>query len=230
MTNAPPPPVVLLAVVTDGRQEMNIQCCVSIMHLQIELITAKNDGFGAELMFARDLNDVLDRLHREKRFAGAFVIRHNAAIPGTFAPKAFKSTEQIVVSPTPLPVVDWERVKAHVLDAAEDTQFSGNVYNVKLEGLPRSDGYARVAAMVMADGMFVRRGVVDAIAEKHPDIVAENRSAFALDGVYDGKFMTGTQRFMNLHAGQVWADVENQGGVGGPIEYMGCVGARKTLR
>ena len=224
------PPVVLLAVVTDGRPDMNIQCCVSILHLQIELMTAKGDSFGAELMFAKDLNDVLDRLHRDKRLVGAFAIRHSAAIPGAFALKAFRSGERVVVSPTPLPVVDWERVKTHVLDAAEDTQFSGNVYNVKLEGLPRPDGYARAASMIVADGMFVRRDVVDAIAERNPAVVAEDRSAFALDGVYDGKFMTGTQRFLDLYDGKVWADVENQGGVSGPVEYVGCVGGRKILR
>ena len=230
MTTPPPPPVVLLAVVTDGRAEMNLQCCVSILHLQIELMTAKSDSFGAELTFVRDLNDVLDRLHRDKRLVGAFVIRHNASIPGAFALKAFQSKERIVVSPTPLPVVDWERVKAHVLDAAEDTRFSGNVYNVKLEGLPRPDGYARVASMIVADGMFVRRDAVDAIAERNPDVVAEDKSAFALDGVYGGKYMTGTQRFLDLYGDKVWADVENQGGASGPIEYVGCVGARKVLR
>lgn len=226
----PPPPIVLLAVVTDGRAEMNLQCCVSILHLQVELMTAKSDSFGAELMFARDLNDVLDRLHRDKRLVGAFVIRHNASIPGAFALKAFRSKERIVVSPTPLPVVDWERVKAHVLDAAEDTRYSGNVYNVKLEGLPRSDGYARVSSMLVADGMFVRREVVDVIAERNPDITTAEKSAFALDGVYGGKYATGTQRFVDLHGDKVWADVENQGGASGPIEYVGCVGARKVLR
>jgi hypothetical protein len=224
------PPLVLLAVVTDGRAEMNLQCCVSILHLQVELMTATSDSFGAELMFARDLNDVLDRLHRDKRLVGAFVIRHNASIPGPFALKAFRSKERIVVSPTPLPVVDWERVKNHVLDAAEDTRFSGNVYNVKLEGLPRSDGYARVASMIVADGMFVRRDVVDGIAEKHPEIASDDKSAFALDGVYGGKYATGTQRFLDLYGDKVWADVENQGGASGPIEYVGCVGARKVLR
>ena len=226
----PAPPIVLLAVVTDGRAEMNLQCCVSILHLQVELMTAKSDSFGAELMFARDLNDVLDRLHRDKRLVGAFVIRHNASIPGAFALKAFRSKERIVVSPTPLPMVDWERVKAHVLDAAEDTRYSGNVYNVKLEGLPRSDGYARVSSMLVADGMFVRRDVVDGIAERNPDITTAEKSAFALDGVYGGKYATGTQRFVDLHGDKVWADVENQGGASGPIEYVGCVGARKVLR
>lgn len=224
------PPIVLLAVVTDGRAEMNLQCCVSILHLQVELMTAKSDNFGAELMFARDLNDVLDRLHRDKRLVGAFVIRHNASIPGAFALKAFRSKERIVVSPTPLPVIDWERVKNRVLDAAEDTRFSGNVYNVKLEGLPRSDGYARVSSMFVADGMFVRRDVVDGIAEKYPEVTADDKSAFALDGVYDGKYATGTQRFLDLYGDKVWADVENQGGASGPIEYVGCVGARKVLR
>jgi len=226
----PAPPIVLLAVVTDGRAEMNLQCCVSILHLQVELMTAKSDSFGAELMFARDLNDVLDRLHRDKRLVGAFVIRHNASIPGAFALKAFRSKERIVVSPTPLPVVDWDRVKAHVLDAAEDTRYSGNVYNVKLEGLPRSDGYARVSSMLVADGMFVRRDVVDGIAERNPDITTAEKSAFALDGVYGGKYATGTQRFVDLYGDKVWADVENQGGASGPIEYVGCVGARKVLR
>ncbi len=224
------PPRVLLAVITDGRSEMNLQCCVSIMHAQLELITATENAFVAELLFVERLNDALDRLHKDATCAAAFIVRHNAYVPGPFALKACRSGEKIVISPSPKPAIDWARVKEKCATATETPQHIGNTYNARLEGLPRPDGYASARDVEWVDGMFVRREVVDDIAAKFPDIVSPEKSSFALDGVYGGRFVRGTERFFEMYGGDVWADVENQSGVSGPQDFVGCVGARKILR
>jgi hypothetical protein len=227
---SPPLPRVLLAVVTDGRPEMNLQCCVSIMHAQLELITAGETGFAAELVFVERLNDALDRLHKDESCAAAFVLRHNAYVPGIFALKACRSGEKVVISPSPRPSVDWARVKEKCATSAELPQHVGNAYNAKLEGLPRPDGYAAAKGVEWVDGLFVRREVVDDIASKFPEIVSPEKSSFALDGVHGGRFVPGTKRFFEMYGGEVWADVENQSNVSGPQDFVGCVGARKILR
>lgn len=224
------PPKVLLAVITDGRTEMNLQCCVSILHAQIDLMMAQGNAFVAELLFFENINDALDKLHKDPSYAAAFLIRHNSYVPGAFALKAHGSGEKIVISPSPKPSIDWARVKEKCLSANELPQHVGNSYNTKLQGLPRANGYALVKDADWIDAMFVRREVVDDIASKHPEIVSSDKSAFALDGVYDGRFVSGSKRFFELYGGVVWADVENQTGVSGPQEYVGCVGARKVLR
>lgn len=225
-----PPPRVLLAVVTDGRSEMNLQCCVSIMHAQLELITATENGFVAELVFVDRLNDALDKLHRDATCAAAFIVRHNAYVPGPFALKACRSGEKIVISPSPKPSIDWARVKGKCATTHEVAQHVGNTYNAKLEGLPRADGYATARDVAWVDGLFVRREVVDDVAARFPEIVSSEKSSFALDGVHGGRFVPGVKRFFEMYGGDVWADVENQSGVSGPQDFVGCVGARKILR
>lgn len=223
-------PKVLLAVITDGRAEMNLQCCVSILHAQIDLMMANENAFVAELLFFDHLNDALDKLHKDPSYDAAFVIRHNAYVPGAFALKAHGSGEKIVISPSPRPSIDWARVKEKCLVADELTAHIGNSYNTKLVGLPKPNGYALAKDADWIDAMFVRRQVVDEIASKHPEIIASDKSAFALDGVHGGRFVPGSKRFFELYGGPVWADVEHQTGVSGPQEYVGCVGARKVLR
>jgi hypothetical protein len=226
-----PPPKVLLAVITDGKPDMNLQCCISILHTQIDLMTAaKENAFMAELLFFEKINDALDKLHKDKDCKGAFIIRHNSYVPGVFAVKAFGSGEKIVISPSPRASVDWGRVKDKCLTADEVTSHIGNTYNAKLKGLPNKNGYALAKDTDWIDAMFVRREVVDDIAAKHPEIVSPEKSAFALDGVYDGRFVNGPKRFFEMYGGPVLADVENQTKVSGPLEYVGCVGSRKILR
>lgn len=228
----PEPSRVLFAIITNGRAEMHLQCCISILHAQIELMTAKDGSFVAELEFFETLNDALNALHQNKSYAAMFAIKHNTLVAGVFSTKAFASKENVVIAPSPRAGVDWVRIVNHVKDqpiGREPINHLGNVYNMKLEGLPKDNGYTTVKDVDWIDAVFVRREVVDGIAEKHPDIVSE-KSAFALDGVYDGKFIPGHKRFVQLYGNQVWADVENQCTVSGPFDYVGCVGSRTVLR
>lgn len=227
------PEKVLLAVITDGRTEMNLQCCISILHTQIDLMTAKEgNAFVAELEFFEKLNDALDALHKNKTLSAMFAIRWNTLVPGAFALTAFSSKEKVVVAPSPRVGVDWAKVRDRALNKEnkEPLHHAGNVYNVKLEGLPRADGYTSVKELEWVDAIFVRREVVDDIAARHPDVVSEQKSAFALDGVYGGKFASASKRFVQLYGGVVWADVEHQCAVSGPFDYVGCVGSRRVLR
>lgn len=226
------PKRVLLAIITEGRSEMNLQCCTSILHTQIDLMTTQN-SFMAELEFVPTLNDALDILHKNKSLEGVFAIRYNAGVPGSFAPKAFSSGESVVIAPSPRPGVDWTKVRDYASSGKENKEplnHAGNTYNVKLEGLPRADGYTSVKDVDWVDAIFMRRNVVDTIAEKYPDIVSEEKSAFTLDGVYDGKFFHGTKRLFHMYDGPIWADVERQCVISGPLEFVGCVGHRSVLR
>ena len=229
----PMPPKVLIAIVTDGRADMSLQCCVSILQTQVIMMTSSDPArqFVADLAFVKDLNEALDKLHRDRSLEAAFIIRHDTGVPGEFVTTAFASGESLVISPAPLPTVDWDRVKKHVLDAGEDMAFSGNVYNVKLGGLPRTDGYARVAGIAALSALFVRRHVVDDIATAHPSVIAEPVSAFAVDTVRDGTYVSALDSFVRAcGTKKMWADIKHQANTSGPLEYVGCVGSRRTLR
>lgn len=228
----PEPSRVLFAIITGGRAEMHLQCCISILHAQIELMTTRGDSFIAELEFFETLNDALNALHKNQSYAAVFAIKHNTFVAGAFSTKAFASKENVVIAPSPRAGVDWARIVTHVKESPtnrEPINHAGNAYNMKLEGLPKTNGYTAVKDVDWIDAVFVRREAVEDIAEKHPGIVAE-KSAFALDGVYDGQFVPGHKRFVQLYGNQVWADVEHQCTVSGPFDYVGCVGSRTVLR
>ncbi len=225
------PSRVLFAIITNGRAEMHLQCCISILHAQIELMTTRDDSFIAELEFFETFNDALNALYKNNAYAAMLAVKHNTFVAGVFSTKAFASKENIVIAPSPRAGVDWHRVVEHVKDptSREPINHAGNVYNMKLEGLPKDNGYTAVKDVDWIDAAFVRREAVEDIAQRHPDIVSE-KSAFALDGVYDGKFIPGHKRFVQLYGKQVWADVEHQCTVSGPFDYVGCVGSRTVLR
>jgi hypothetical protein len=54
-TIAKQPPRVIIAIITEGRGDMALQACVSILNLQMVLMTSSN-GFQADLRFYKSNN------------------------------------------------------------------------------------------------------------------------------------------------------------------------------
>ena len=63
---------VILAIITDSRPDMTLQCCVSILHLQAQLIQTPN-GFQADMRFYSNINEAVSDLYRSKDFSGIFI-------------------------------------------------------------------------------------------------------------------------------------------------------------
>lgn len=233
-SEAPPPefPRVLLAIVTEGQTTLSLQCLTSVLNFQATLMTMPPETqFAAELAYVKTLNDALTVLHRDKQFVGAYVVGRDNGVDPEFAARAYASGLPLVACAMPLPQIFWDRVKAAVVDPAEDSQYAGVRYNLDVDeaAIPKK-GHARVKAARKLDVLFVRRGVVDAIAIKHPGVVTDGACDFAFDGVRDGRFVDGVSRFLNLYGGEVWTDLDHQGTCSGPVEFAGTVGARAVLR
>lgn len=226
------PPVVLLALVATDHEAM-LRTMTSLMNLQTLLASQQDESkvFVMEMVVVKSINDALDVMHRNPRFAGVLIIRANAGFDAVLVTAAYESDKDLVIGASALPMVDWDRVKAEIASGGtEPPEFAGNVYNVKLADSPRDGDYARVAAVSDVAVMFVRRRVVDDIAERFPEVLSDDASAFALDGVEGGKFVPGLARFIRMHGKDVWADVEHQVAVAGHLEFLGSVGNRAKLR
>ena len=225
------PPKVILAVITDSRPDMTLQCCVSLLHLQIDLMTSQK-GFQADLRFYETVNDALNDLHVSKQFKGIFIISYSSGVPGSFATKAFNSDKDIVIGVHPMQSVDWDRVKKEIASTTEDLSHTGIVYNIKLGGLPDGNGYTKVLDIQGSDVMFVKRTALEAIVKEHPDVVSNDgkHSTFFTNGIYDGEYLTPIKRFVKLYNKPLYADVELQCTKCAPEAFIGVVGNRRALR
>lgn len=226
-------PRVLVGVVTDGKTTISLQVITALIRLQEYLHTASAEPcFVVEVAFVKDANEALNMLHRGAGLAGAFIIDRDASVDPDFMVRAFRSGKSCVVCTMPLPHMDWNRVEEKILDPTEEVHLVGAVYNLDVDPVTIAEepesiaGYARVKTIRAADAFFVRRGVLDAIAIKHPAILAEPLSAFYVDGAIDGTFLRGLDRFLGMWGGEIWTDLQFQGATSGPLEFAGCVGER----
>jgi hypothetical protein len=227
------PPKIIIAVVTDGRSDSALQSAVSILHLQMQLMsTPAEQSFQADLRFYKTNNEALQDLFLTKDAAGLFVVHWSTGIPGPFAMKAFKSKKEVVIGVHPDGVIDWDRVRNNITSTSESLENTGMKYNVDLAGVPGPDGYARIKHIHMLNVMFVKRSVVDSIAAAHPEIISKDKkhAAFCLDGVYDGSYLTGPERFMSLYDKPMFAETEFGITKLAPQDFTGICGNRNVLR
>jgi len=224
-------PNVILAIITESRADMTLQCCVSILHLQGQLISSP-DGFKADMRFYNNNNEAISDLYRSPGFAGMFIINYSSGVPGQFALKACKSKHEIVLGIHPVKTIDWERVKEKITSTTEDISHTGIVYNLKLAGMPDSEGFAKVKDVRVADVMFIKKSALDYIVQNNPGVVSKDgkHSSIFLEGVYDGEYMSAIDRFIKLYGKAIYADADLQCSKSAPQDYVGIVGNRSQLR
>jgi hypothetical protein len=224
-------PRVIIAIITEGRGDMALQACVSILNLQMGLMTSPN-GFQADLRFYKSNNEALSALYQEKDFKAVYIINFSTGVPGDFALKAWNSDKDVVIGIHPLPTIDWDRVKENIANTAESLQNTGAVYNLSLGGIPDENGYAKIKSIKAADVMLVKREALDAIVKANPAVVTKDgkHTSLFLDGVYDGVYLTGVERFVKLYGKTMFGDTARAVNKCGPQEYIGIVGNRSQIR
>ena len=225
------PPRVIIAIITEGRGDMALQACVSILNLQMCLMTSSN-GFQADLRFYNTNNEALTALYIEKDFKALYIVNFSTGVPGDFALKALNSDKDVVVGIHPMPTIDWDRVKENIANTAESLQNTGVVYNLSLGGVPDENGYARIKNIKEAGVMFVKREALDTIVKNNPTVVTKDgkHTSLFLDGVYDGVYLTGVERFGKLYNKTMFGDTARSVNKCGPCEYIGIVGNRTQVR
>jgi hypothetical protein len=222
---------VILSVITEGRGDMTLQACVSILNLQMILMST-TDGFCADLRFYNTINQALTALYLEKDAHAAYIIHYSTGVPGDFATVAWNSDKDVVVGIHPLAKIDWDRVKENIANTTESLENTGMVFNLSLGGMPDALGYAKVKNIKEADVMFVKRAVVDDIVRANPSVVSsdEKHTSLFLEGIYDGEHMSGVERFCKLYDKCVYGDTARTVNKCGPAEYLGVVGSRTQVR
>ncbi|AGE55651.1 hypothetical protein ATCVMN08101_442R [Acanthocystis turfacea Chlorella virus MN0810.1] len=227
------PSKVIIGIVTEGRSDSALQACVSVLHLQMQLMqTPADQGFQADFRFYKSNNEALEDLYKSKDMGGLFVINWSSGVPGAFSLKAFKSSNEVVLGVHSDGVIDWDRVRENITTAKEPVEYAGINYNVELEGVPNKNKFAKVKSAKMMDVFFVKRSAVVGIANRHPEVVSKDgqHASFAVEGVYNGEYLNATERFIKLYGKPVYADVEHGINKLAPQDFTGVVGNRSRLR
>ena len=149
---------VILAVVTDMRPDMTLSCCVSLLQLQMSLMTSQEgNGFQADLRFYGTFNAAITDLYKCKDFTAGFIIRYSAGVPGEFATKAFRSSHDLVFGIHPIRTIDWDRVRKEIASTTEELSHTGIVYNMDINAPVGTDGFAIIKEIRECDVLFVKR-------------------------------------------------------------------------
>ena len=227
------PQKVIIGIVTEGRSDSALQACVSVLHLQMQLMqTPQHESFQADFRFYKTNNEALEDLYRSKEMSAIFVINWSSGVPGAFSLKAHRSSKDVVLGVHSDGVIDWDRVRANITTGKESVEYAGINYNVELEGTPDENKFVKVKSAKMMDVFFIKRAAVDHIAATHPHVVSKvgQHANFAVEGVYDGEFVNAATRFLNLYGKPVYADVEHGINKLAPQDFTGVVGNRSRLR
>lgn len=234
--SATKPTSLAVCVVANARNEISLITAMSLLRLQIRMMTERNYAVG--IHFVRTFDDALNVVYSDPELYGGVVVDGTLGFSADFVLASERSGLPLVAGVYPLPTVDWERVKAvGTGDKAgatpEPPSFWGNAYNVSpLPGSSPHSEYIRVDPNTATLGLvWVRRSDLDQIVRSHPEVRAAGGAvSFATPGTYDGVRLNEYQRFLQLYGYVLFADIARQASSTGPTEFGGCVGYRSVLR
>lgn len=200
---------VLLAVVSP-RGTATVGFAISLLRLQSALQTAPNMKTVIEM--APSVHDALKAaVAAEEPYDAVVAIKSHLSFPSSFVLRGLVSPAQFVTAVHPLPVIDWERVKAKAGGTSEATRFTGNVYNIDPKAfklVPDAHGFVEVP-----------HGELGGVVLKGEAIAAVAASAGGSDKELCGAW-----------SGKIHADLDSQCALTGSVEFTGCVGMRSVVR
>lgn len=221
--------MIQVCVVTGARKEASLSCAMALFEFQ-RVVERTPERTDIELHFVESFDDALNLLWRAPpSVKGAFVVDSSAGFHPDFPLKCARADVPVAVQCHPLPSIDWDRVKARPLPH-ESPEFWGVRYSVTPVGCMASDGFVVAKEVHDIKALWVSKHAVTDIAARHPEIVAPDRAAFFVPGVFDGRSRKAHERFVALWGRDVRADVSNPATASGPEEFGGCVGLRAALR
>lgn len=200
---------VLLAIVTPDKHlgTCTIGFSTSMLRLQQALQQAPQE-VDVQVELAASLHEAITLAHDDARYDAVVALNSRLGFPPSFVLRALVSPWPFVAGVYPLPRIDWERVVAKT-PSTEDPKCRGNVYNIDAQAAkPKQDGYW-VVPRAGLDAVVLKREALEALAGSHRQSEDELCATWGKD---------------------VWVDMENPCHNFGPVEFMGCVGARAVLR
>ena len=222
---------VLLCGISSG--DVTIHFASSILRMQTELVRTQKVNVNFE--FFQTVNDALTYFHQKTTCDVCVVIDGQMSVEPGFILQHDMS-KPVVVASYPLRMVDWDRVRAKLVDSDEPPSHVGIRYNYDPAiATPEPGGaYLKLEqnAEVQLKIFKITRAALDSIIARHGNEVqsAEKELVIYSEGVIDDHKVTADQRFVRLWGEPLYADVTHHTKNVGPFDFTGVVGNQKQLR
>lgn len=200
---------VLLAIITTPSAGCSLGFAVSMLRLQMALVTAPN--MQAVVHVAPSIREAIGAAVDDGAFDAVVAVSASLGFPTSFVLRGLVASSPFVAGIYPLPVIDWDRVVSRATDTAEKTRFKGNTYNIDAAAAkpaPSAPGYLAVTRAGLG-AVVLKKEAFDALAQADAKTDDDLCEAWGKDIV---------------------VDLDSQCTNMGPMDFTGCVGYRTVLR
>lgn len=200
---------VLLTIITTPSAGCSLGFAVSMLRLQMALVTAPN--MQAVVHVASSIREAIAAAVEDGKFDAVVAVSATLGFPAAFVLRGLVAPSPFVAGIYPLPSIDWDRVVSRAADAAENTKFKGNTYNID----PASAKPAASAPGYLA----VKHAGLGAVVLKKEAFEALAGSAAKVD-----------DDLCEAWGKDILVDLDGQCTNMGPVDFTGCVGYRTVIR
>lgn len=213
--------------------DVTIHFTSSILRMQTELM--RTPGTNISFEFFGTVDEALTHFHTATQCDACVVIDGKLSVePGFIFDN--DASKPFTVASYPLRTVDWERVRAKIVDSQEPAAHVGVTYNYDPTLATPEPGGTHMKIPANAEvqlKMFkITRHALDSIIDKHKDEVQgeDGRLAIYTAAIVNGKKLSPDQRFVHLWGEPIYADISRKTKNVGPYDFTGAVGNQRQLR
>ena len=213
--------------------DVTIHFTSSILRMQTELM--RTPGVNISFEFFGTVDEALTHFHTATQCDACVIIDGKLSVEPGFIFDTDPS-KPFTVASYPLRTVDWERVRAKIVDSQEPASHVGITYNYDPTlATPEPGGtYMKIPAYadVQLKIFKITRTGLDSIIEKHKETVQgdDGRLVLYTAGIIDGKKLSPDQRLVYLWGEPIYADISRKTKNVGPYDFTGTVGNQRQLR
>jgi hypothetical protein len=222
---------ILVCGITSG--DVTIHFTSSILKMQTELM--RTPGVNISFEFFGTVDEALTHFHTNTKCDACVIIDEKLSVdPGFIFDN--DASKQFTVASYPLRTVDWERVRAKIVDSREPAEHVGVTYNYDPTLATPEPGGTHVKIPAHSDVQLkifkLTRTGLDSIIARNNDAVRGNDGRLALYSacIIDGKKLSPDQRLVHLWGEPIYADISRRTKNVGPYDFTGTVGNQRQLR
>lgn len=226
---------ILLAGLTRGRTQASLSFAVSMLRLQIKLVTLENaPNLKCDIVFFKDMNAALNALWANKDYDVLVTLDTDAGVPDTFLTRAMTAEQHdAILGISPVPGgLDWDRIASAPVPT-EPLAQAGLRYNISPVANQGNNYYTCTRQKDAGHtALWMRRTVLETIvAASAPPKLADGTFLFCRQTIDPaGALVHPDQAFLDLWTGTPVVDLDSPCSVVGPMSFAGCVGQRTVVR
>ena len=212
-------------------------CTLNFSTALLNFLNGIDGKHQVNVNFVDEVAAALDTFARDTSYDRLVLCNTRCTPDVSFMNDALGSKHAFVTGVVPRPLMDWDKVKAHLASSdvqggdAEDVKHAGLTYNVDLEHAGAREGdYVQVRETTLQVAVLRRAVVAKLLSAFDGEVRGADRHDLYSSRVRDGKFLTADANFCHMWGGPIMADVAHPISIAAPMGFLGTVGLRTKLR